>query len=52
MSIQSASELTFDNWKGLADDALRKPETRLFIGGDYVDAIDGDRFETVNPANL
>ena len=52
MSIQTASELTFDNWKGVADDALRKPETRLFIGGDYVDAIDGDRFETVNPANL
>ncbi len=52
MSIQTASELTFDNWKGVADDALRNPETRLFIGGDYVDAIDGDRFETVNPANL
>ena len=52
MSIQTASELTFDSWKGVAENALRKPETRLFIGGDYVDAIDGDRFETVNPANL
>jgi gamma-glutamyl-gamma-aminobutyraldehyde dehydrogenase len=52
MSIQTATELTFDNWKSVADKALSKPETRLFIGGDFVDAIDGDRFETINPANL
>ena len=52
MSIQTASELTHEKWQGLADKALSQPETRLFIGGDYVDSIDGDRFETVNPANL
>jgi acyl-CoA reductase-like NAD-dependent aldehyde dehydrogenase len=52
MSIQTATELTHKNWQGLADKALSKPETRLFIGGDYVDAIDGERFDTVNPANL
>jgi acyl-CoA reductase-like NAD-dependent aldehyde dehydrogenase len=52
MNIASAAELTFDKWKALAAEALRKPETRLFIDGDFVDAIDGDRFETVNPANL
>ena len=52
MSIQTASELTHRKWRRVANKALRKPETRLFIGGDYVDAIDGDRFETVNPANL
>lgn len=52
MSIQTATELTHKNWQGLADKALSKPETRLFIGGDYVDAIDGERFETVNPANF
>ncbi len=52
MSIQTASELTHRKWRRVADKALRKPETRLFIGGDYVDAVDGDRFETVNPANL
>ena len=52
MSIQSASELTHEKWRGIADKALSNPETRLFIGGDYVDAVDGDRFETVNPANL
>jgi len=52
MSIQTASELTFEKWKGVAEAALQQAETRLFIGGDFVDAIDGDRFETVNPANL
>jgi gamma-glutamyl-gamma-aminobutyraldehyde dehydrogenase len=52
MSIQTASELSHENWQGLADKALNKPETRLFIDGDYVDAIDGKRFDTVNPANL
>jgi acyl-CoA reductase-like NAD-dependent aldehyde dehydrogenase len=52
MSIQTASNFTFENWRGLAGKALEQPETRLFIGGEYVDAIDGQRFETVNPANL
>lgn len=52
MSIQTASELSFESWQGVAEKALNRPETRLFIGGDYVDAVDGERFETVNPANL
>ncbi len=52
MSIQTASELTHRKWRRVARKAMNKPETRLFIGGDYVDAIDGERFETVNPANL
>ncbi|MFQ5547298.1 MAG: aldehyde dehydrogenase [Woeseia sp.] len=52
MSIQSATDFTFEAWQGMAEKALSKPETRLFIGGDYVDAIDRERFETVNPANL
>ncbi|MGH6946471.1 MAG: aldehyde dehydrogenase [Kiloniellales bacterium] len=36
-------------WRSLAD-AL-KPETRLFIDGAYVEAKEGGRFKTVNPAN-
>lgn len=52
MSIQTASDFTFEKWQAVAEKALKKPETRLFIGGDYVDAIDGQRFDTVNPANL
>ena len=52
MSIHTASDFTFENWQRLAGKAQEQPETRLFIGGDYVDAIDGQRFETINPANL
>ncbi|MCL2656304.1 MAG: aldehyde dehydrogenase family protein [Betaproteobacteria bacterium] len=36
-------------WHALA--AAVKPETRLFIDGKFVDAVDGQRFATLNPAN-
>ncbi|MDR3158128.1 MAG: aldehyde dehydrogenase [Zoogloeaceae bacterium] len=35
-------------WHDLAD--AIKPETRLFIGGEFVEAVDGQRFATLNPA--
>ena len=35
-------------WHDLAD--AIKPETRLFIDGKFVDALDGRRFPTLNPA--
>ena len=37
-----------EKWHAAA--AAIKPEVRLFIDGDYVDAIEGGRFETINPA--
>ncbi|MCP4202378.1 MAG: aldehyde dehydrogenase family protein, partial [bacterium] len=37
-----------EKWHAAA--AAVKPEVRLFIDGDYVDAALGGRFETVNPA--
>lgn len=36
------------HWHDLA--AKLKPETRLFIDGKFVDAVDGQRFTTFNPA--
>jgi gamma-glutamyl-gamma-aminobutyraldehyde dehydrogenase len=36
-------------WRELA--AAVKPETRLFIDGKFVDAVDGQRFTTLNPVN-
>jgi gamma-glutamyl-gamma-aminobutyraldehyde dehydrogenase len=36
-------------WHALA--ASVKPETRLFIDGKFVDAVDGQRFTSSNPAN-
>ena len=51
MSIQAAAKHTHARWKAVADKAQKKPETRLFIGGKYVDAKQGGRIESINPAN-
>ena len=51
MSIQDAAKHTRARWQALAAKAQKKPETRLFIDGKFVDAKKGGRFESVNPAN-
>jgi len=38
-------------WRQIAAQARQDIETRLFIGGEFVDAVRGGHFETVNPAN-
>ena len=38
-------------WQDIADKARTQIETRLFIDGDYRDAVAGGRFATINPAN-
>ncbi len=51
MSIQAVARHTHARWQSVADKAQKKPETRLFIDGKYVDAKKGGRFESINPAN-
>src|SRR5687767_15874434 len=51
MSIQTVANHTHARWKSVADKAQKKPETRLFIDGKFVDAKRGGRIESVNPAN-
>ena len=51
MSIESLAGYTGKDWKKAAEKVLASAETRFFIDGRYVDAIDGGRFETSNPAN-
>jgi acyl-CoA reductase-like NAD-dependent aldehyde dehydrogenase len=51
MSIQAVASHSHARWKSVADKAQKKPETRLFIDGKYVDAKKGGRIESVNPAN-
>ena len=51
MSVLQISDYDANKWKTLAEDAASRIETRLFIDGDYVDSIEGGRFETVNPTN-
>ncbi|MCI0518010.1 MAG: aldehyde dehydrogenase family protein [Woeseiaceae bacterium] len=51
MNIESLAAYTSKDWKKAADKVLASAETRFFIDGHYVDAVDGGRFENSNPAN-
>src|SRR5262245_33878314 len=51
MSIQAAAKYNHLKWQAVAARAQKKPETRLFIDGKFVDAKKGGRIESVNPAN-
>ncbi|RLA53435.1 MAG: aldehyde dehydrogenase PuuC [Gammaproteobacteria bacterium] len=48
MHISEAQNVTKEEWQTRA--AALKPETRLFIGGEFVAPMKGQSFETVNPA--
>ena len=50
MSIQTAAKFNHLKWQAVAAKAQKKPETRLFIDGKFVDAKKGGRLESVNPA--
>jgi len=51
MSVANIVNYNLNRWQDIAAQASRQIETRLYIDGDYVDAIDGGRFVTMNPAN-
>ena len=51
MTLQSLSSHDAPRWAKAASAARNKLETRLFIDGQFVDAVKGGRFATVNPAN-
>ena len=50
MSIEAVSSHPASTWHSVASREVSSLETRLFIDGEYVDAIDGERFDSVNPA--
>ena len=49
MSIELLNDYTLQQWQQVAQNA--RPETRLFVDGSFVDAVDEGRFETINPAD-
>ena len=51
MNLEQIESHDFQQWNLVADKAKTQIETRLFIDGDYVDAVAGGRFSTINPAN-
>jgi gamma-glutamyl-gamma-aminobutyraldehyde dehydrogenase len=50
MSLDALHQHDSRQWHALAEQAAARIETRLFIDGDYSDAVKGLRFGTVNPA--
>ncbi len=51
MSKQKSAESTLAFWQQTAEQTLSNAATQLFIDGDYVDSVDGGRFDSANPAN-
>jgi gamma-glutamyl-gamma-aminobutyraldehyde dehydrogenase len=51
MSLANLENYDHDKWQTVAGDAEKRIETRLYIDGGFVDAADGGRFTTVNPAS-
>jgi gamma-glutamyl-gamma-aminobutyraldehyde dehydrogenase len=51
MNLEQIESHDFQQWNTVADKAKTQIETQLFIDGDYVDAVAGGRFNTINPAN-
>ena len=50
MSLEALTNHDRDRWHAIAAVARPRIETRLFIDGRFVDAVQGGRFTTVNPA--
>ena len=50
MSLEALSTHDRTRWHSVAGAARRRIETRLFIDGEFVDAVRGGRFATVDPA--
>ena len=51
MSIATLGSYDEVRWRAAAAKVRQRPEVRLFIDGDCVDAVDGGRFPTINPAD-
>lgn len=51
MSLEQIGSYDQAQWSGVAERARSGVETRLFINGEFTEAVAGGRFDTVNPAN-
>lgn len=49
MNLENAAELSYADWREMAAKLKQSAETRLFIGGKFVDAIDGGTFDNICP---
>jgi len=51
MSLQDAARMTHADWIAKAKDLRQRVETRLLIGGEFVDAVGGGTFDNISPVD-
>ncbi len=51
MNLDEARKLSHEDWTKRAAELKKSGETRLFIGGKFVDAVDGGTFENICPVD-
>jgi gamma-glutamyl-gamma-aminobutyraldehyde dehydrogenase len=51
MNLETIESYDLRKWQSVAEKAVASVETRLFINGEFTDALAGGRFATINPAN-
>ena len=51
MNLEAAAKLSHDQWREMAAAMKNTAETRLFIGGEFVDASEGGTFDNTNPVD-
>jgi len=51
MSLAALEQYDLGKWQKVASQERQHIETRLFVDGEFVDAAEGGRFITTNPAN-
>jgi gamma-glutamyl-gamma-aminobutyraldehyde dehydrogenase len=51
MNLQQAAKLTHGDWLSMAADLRQRAEARLFINGEFVDALEGGTFENISPVD-
>ena len=51
MNLEDAAKLTHEEWRKRAAALKTSAETRLFIGGEFVDAVDGGTFDNICPVD-
>ncbi len=51
MNLEEAAKLSHSDWQQRAIELKKAAETRLFINGEFVDAIEGGTFDNVCPVD-
>ncbi len=51
MNLKEAAKLKHSDWQQRAAALKKSAETRLFIGGEFVDAVEGGTFENICPVD-